>query len=115
MSPEQSDGECSLGETGSDRFVDATAEMEVELRLPLEVDVGPDQIRKDVPINSGAVNLDAVDPGPETQRRFGSPNGAKPEWPTHGFPTLPRTPESHRQLPGSGAQPVGFRDGRRKF
>ena len=52
MSREQSDGEDSVGETGTDGFVDATAETEVELRLPLEVDVGPDQIRKDVPINS---------------------------------------------------------------
>ena len=78
-----------MGETGTDGFVDATAEMEVELRLPLEVDVGPDQIRKDVPINSGADS--------KTQRRFGPPNGAKPKWPRHGFPTLPRPPEPHRQ------------------
>ena len=68
MSREQSDGEDSAGETRTDRFVDATVEMEVELRLPLEVDVEPAQIRKDVPINSGAVNMDAVDPDPETQR-----------------------------------------------
>ena len=70
--------------------------------------MGPDQIRQ-------SVNLDAVDHDPKTQRRFGPPNGAKPKWPRHGFPTLPLTPEPHRQLPGSGAQPVGFRDGRRKF
>ena len=70
MSWEQSDGEGSVGETGTDRFVDATVDTEVELRLPLEVDVELDQIRKDVPNNSGAVNLDAVDPDPETQRRF---------------------------------------------
>ena len=78
-------------ETGTGRFVDATAETEVELRLPLEVDMEPDQIRKDVLINSGAANLDAVDPDPETQRRFGPPNGAKPKW-----------PRPHRQLPGPG-------------
>ena len=60
-----------MGETGTERFVDATAETEVELRLPLEVDVEPDQIRKDGPIDSGAINLDAVDPDPETPRRFG--------------------------------------------
>ena len=81
-----------MGETRTDRFVDATAETEVELRLPLEVDVDR-----------------------ETQRRFGPPNGAKPKWPRHGIPTLPRAPEPHRQLPESGAQLVGFRDGRRKF
>ena len=44
MRREQSDGEGSVGETGTDRFVDATAETEVEIRLPLEVDVEPDQI-----------------------------------------------------------------------
>ena len=115
MSWEQSDGEDSVGETGTDGFVDAMAETEVELCLPLEVDMEPDQIRKDVPIISGAVNLYAVDPDPGTQRRVGPLNGAKPKWPRHGFPTVPHTPEPHRQLPGAGAQPLGFRDGRRKF
>ena len=89
MSREQSDGEGSMGETGTDSFVDSTAETEVELRLPLEVDMEPDQIRKDVPINLVAVNLDDVDPDPETLRRFGPPNRATPKWPRHGFPTLP--------------------------
>ena len=104
-----------MGETGTDRFVDATAETEVELRLPLEVDMEPDRIRKDVPIYPGAVDLDVVDPNPETQGRFGHPNGVKsPKWPRHGLP-LPRTPEPRRQLPGAGAQPVEFGDGRRKF
>ena len=79
MSREQSNGEGSVGETGTDRFVDVTAETEVELRLPLEVDVEPDQIRKDVPINSEAVNLDAVDPDPETQRWFGPPKQGQTE------------------------------------
>ena len=115
MSREQSDGEGSVGETGTDGFVDATAETEVKLCLPLEVDVEPDQIRKYVPINSGAVNLDSVDLDPETQRRFGPLYGAKPKWPRHGFRTLPLTPEPHRQLPWSGAHPVGFKDGRHKF
>ena len=40
MSREQSDGKGRVGETGTDGFVDATMEAEVELRLPLEVDVG---------------------------------------------------------------------------
>ena len=71
-------------------------------------------MRKDVPIYSGAVDLDAVDPDPETQRRFGPPNGTKLKWPRHELP-LPRTPESHRQLPGAGAQLVGFGDSQRKF
>ena len=74
----------------------------------------PDRIRKDVPIYPGAVELDVVDPNPETQRRFGPPNGAKPKWPRHGLP-LARTLEPRRQFPGDGAQPVGFGDGCRKF
>ena len=111
MSREQSGGEGSGVETGTDRFVDATAETEVELRLPLEVDMEPDRIRKDVPIYPGAVDLDVVGPDPETQCRFGPPNGAKPKWARYGLP-LPRTPEPRRQLPAAGAQPVGFGDGR---
>ena len=42
MSRKQSDGEGSVGETGTDRFVDATVETEVELRLPLEAYTEPD-------------------------------------------------------------------------
>ena len=44
MSWEQSDGEDSVEETGTDRFVDATSKTEVELCLPLEVDMEPDRI-----------------------------------------------------------------------
>ena len=103
-----------MAETGPNRFVDATAETEVELRLPPDVEMEPDRIRKDVPIYPGAVDLDAVNPDPETHRQFGPPNGAKPKWPRHGLP-LPRTSEPHRQLPGAGAQPVGFGYGRHTF
>ena len=53
MSREQSDGEDSEGEAGNGGFVDATAETEVELRLPLEVDMKPDSIREDVLIYPG--------------------------------------------------------------
>ena len=35
MSREQSDSEDSVVETGTDQFIDATAETEVGLRLPL--------------------------------------------------------------------------------
>ena len=103
MNREQSDGEGSVAETGTDRFVDATA-----------VDMEPDWIRKDVPIHLGAVDLDAFDPDPETQCRFGPPNRVKPKWPRNGLP-LPHTLEPCRQLPGAGARPVGFGDGRRTF
>ena len=90
MSREQSDGEDSVGENGTDRFVDATAEMEVELRLPLEVDTEPDRMCRDGPIFLGAVNLDAVDPGQEKQRRFEPPNGPNRSGPDTGcrYPAL---------------------------
>ena len=79
MSRQQSDGEGSGVETGTDRFVDATTETEVKLCLPLEVDMEPDRIRKDVPIYPGTVDLDVVGLDLKTQRRSGPPNGAKPK------------------------------------
>ena len=85
MSREQSDGEDSVGETRTDRFVNVTAVTEVELRLPLEIDVEPNHIRMDVPINSGAVNLDAVDPDPEMQRRSYPRTGPTRSGPDTGF------------------------------
>ena len=106
MSREQFNGEDSEGETGTNRFVDATT----ELHLPVE----PDQIREDVPIYPGAVDLNAGNPNLETQRQFAPPNGAKTKWPRHGLP-LPRTPEPCRKVLGAGARPVGSGDGRRKF
>ena len=92
MSREQSDVEDGVVETGTDRFVDATAETEVELSLPLEVDMEPDWIHKDIPIYPGAVSLDVVGPDPGTQHRVEPPNGAKPKWARHGL-QLPRTPQ----------------------
>ena len=81
MSREQSDGEDSVVGTGVNRFVDATAETEVELCLPLEADMETDEIPKDINDLSGSS-------------------------PSYGFP-MPRTPRPRRQLPGTGAQPVG--------
>ena len=112
MSREQSDGEHSVVATGTDRFVDATAETEVEMCLPLEVDMEPYRICTDIPIYPGAVGMDVVSPDPGTQSRIEPPNGAKPKWARQGL-QLPHTPEPHRQLPGAGAHPVGFGDGRR--
>ena len=51
--------------TGVDRFVDATTETEVELRLPLGAGMEPDQIPKDIPMPLGAVSLDVVIPNLE--------------------------------------------------
>ena len=81
MSRQHSDGEDSVVETGTDQFVDATAETEVELRLPLEVDMEPDRICKDIP---GSVGLDVVSPDPEMRSRLDPPNGAKPKWARRG-------------------------------
>ena len=111
MSGDYSDGEGSVGPDAD--FVDATAETEVELRLPLEVDMKPDQHREDVPTYSGAVDLDVVDFGQDEQRRFEPPSGAKPKWPRHGLP-LPIILEPHRQPSGATTQLVGSGDGRRR-
>ena len=105
-----SDGEDSVVEIRTDRFVDATAETEVELCLPLEVDMEPDRIRKDIPIYPGAVGLDFVGPDPGTRSRLEFPNGAKPKWARQGL-QLPSTREPRRQLPGGGGGAVGFGEG----
>ena len=68
MSDDYSDGKGSVGPDAD--FVDTTAETEVELRLPLEVDMKPDQPHEDIPTYSGAVDPDAVDLGQDEQRRF---------------------------------------------
>ena len=51
---------------------------------------------------------------PETRSRLEPPNGAKLKWARQRL-QLPHTPEPRRQLPGAGAQPVGFGDGRCTF
>ena len=84
MSGDYTDGEGSVGPDAD--FVDVTIETEVELRLPLEVDMKPDQPCEDVPTYSGAVDLDAVDFGQDEHRRFEPPSGAKPKWPRHRLP-----------------------------
>ena len=66
-----------LGETGNNQFVDVTEETYVELRLPLEVDMEPDQIREHVPIFPGPADLDAVYRIPGTQRQ---------NWPRYSQP-----------------------------
>ena len=51
MSDDYSDGEGSVGHKAD--FVDATADTEVDLRLPLKVDKQPDKLWEDVPAYSG--------------------------------------------------------------
>ena len=55
MSGAYSDEKGSVGPDAN--FVDATTDMEVELHLPMEIDMKPDQLREDVPAYSGAVDL----------------------------------------------------------
>ena len=102
MSGDYSDGEGSGGPDAD--FVDPTADMEMELRLLLEVDMKPDQLREDVPACSGAV--DPADLGQDEQRWFDPPNGAKPKWPRHGL-LLPIIMELRSPVPGATAQLVG--------
>ena len=73
MSGDYSDGEGCVRHEAD--FVDATADMEVDLCLPLEVDMPPDQLRDYVPTYSGAVDPSAVDLCQEERRRFEPPNG----------------------------------------
>ena len=70
--------------------------------------------RKEISIYLGAVGLYVVGPDPGTQHRLELPNGAKPKWARHGLQLL-CTPEPRGQIPGAGAQPVGFGDGRCTF
>ena len=66
------DGEGSVGPDAD--FVDATAETEVELRLPLEVDMKPDQHREDDLPTRGplirmrliSVKMSSADSSPQT-------------------------------------------------
>ena len=95
--------------TGTDRFVDATAETEVELCLPLEVDMEPDRILKDIVIHPGTVRLDAL--GPDSEGRSNSRTGPKRSGPE----MVCRYPAPRGQLPGAGTQPEDFGDGRCTF
>ena len=61
MSGDYSDGEGSVKPDAD--FVDATADTEVEVRLPLEVDLEQDQSREDVRTYSGAALIRAPELG----------------------------------------------------
>ena len=91
-------------------------DMEVDLHLPLEVDMKPDQPREDVLAYSGAVDL--VDLSHEEQRRFEPPNGAQSKWLRHELPLPiimePRSPvpvaTAHVLGPGAGRHRLGVAD-----
>ena len=102
MSREQSDGEDSVVGNGIDRFVDATAEMEEELRLSLEVDMEPDRIRKDIPIYPTRSGPDMGCSYPALRKPVGSYRGpGHSRWDSE-------TVGAHNQpdVPGTGPAPT---------
>ena len=111
MSDDHSGGEGSVGHEAD--FVDMTENMEVELRLHLEVDMELDRPREDIRTShSGAIAPSEVDLGQEEQHRFEPPNGARPKWPRHGLP-LPTISEPRSPVTGAmanlGGPGVGLR------
>ena len=97
-------GELSDGE-GSDEheavFVDASADTEVDLRLPPEERMPPDKLREDVPASSGVLDPTAI--GQDDQHRFTPRNGAKPKWPGHELSwQCSHLPRAAAQVAGSG-------------
>ena len=67
-------------------FVDASADTEVDVRLPLEVDRRSEPLQKDVRISSGVADEGAVDLNQQEQHRFEPQNGARSKWPRHDLP-----------------------------
>ena len=100
MSGDYSNSEGSVGPEAD--FVNAPTDTEVDLRLPLEVDMQPDQLREDVPAYSGAV--DPVDLSQDEQCRNGPDTGCRCLliW------------QPRRQLPGATAEVAGSGTGRRR-
>ena len=96
---------------GTDGFVDVTGETEVELRLPLEVDMEPN---KDVPTYPGVVDLGAVGPVIDTHRRIDPPTAAKPKWARRELP-IPRTLEYQRWRSEIDARPGKLEEDRCTF
>ena len=87
MSGDYSDDEGSVKPDAN--FINTTVDTEVELRLPLEVDMKQDQPCEDVLTYSGAVDPSAVDLGHEEQRRFEPPpTGPNQNDPDTGFRCL---------------------------
>ena len=76
-----------------DRFVDETAETEVELSV-LRLTWKRTRYLKDLPISPGAVGLDVVIPNLGEQRRLEPLDGAKLKCPRYGLP-MPQTPRPH--------------------
>ena len=80
MSGTASEGEGSVGHEAD--FVDSTANTDVDVRVPLEVDWRPDSPRGHVGATSGADHQCAVGLGQEEQCQFEPPNGPIRNGPT---------------------------------
>ena len=105
MSDNHSGGDDSVGHEAD--IVDTTEDMEVELCLPLEVDMEQDQPHEDIRTSSGAAAPSEVE-----QHRFEPPERARPKWPRHGLP-LPIILEPRSPVTGAmtnlGGPGVGLR------
>ena len=81
MAGEFSDGEDSVGHEAE--LVDATADAEVDLRLPLREPMLQDRPREEIPTHLGVLNLTAIDLA--EQCRLAPPNEVKPKGSGHGL------------------------------
>ena len=79
-----SDDHCSVGHEVD--FVDASADTEVDVRLPLEVDRRLDPLQKDVRTSPEVADEGAVDLNQQEQYLFEPPNGARSKWPRYELP-----------------------------
>ena len=79
-----SDDEYSVGHEAD--FVDASANTDVDVCLPLDVDRRSDPLQKDAVISSEDAEEGAVDLNQQEQHQFEPPNGARSKWPRHDLP-----------------------------
>ena len=107
MAGEFSDWEDSVGHEAE--LVDATADAEVDLHLPLREPMLQDRPREEIPTHSGA--LDQATIGLDEQRRLAPPYGAKPKRSGHGL-SLPLNMNARDPMLGVTAQVVGSGTGR---
>ena len=81
MAGEFSDGEDNVGHEAE--LVDASADAEVDLHLPLRDPKLQDRPREEIPTHLGVLNQAAIDL--DEQRRLAPPNGAKQKRSGHGL------------------------------
>ena len=79
-----SDDDHSVGHEAD--FVDASTDMEVDVRLHLEVVRRSDPLQEDVRTSPGVADDGAVDLKQQEQCRFEPPNETRSKWPRHELP-----------------------------